>query len=136
MSQPKNPANGTKEKDLTFEIEFFENLSRRNPKDVRVLEVLAHYYTKSGKVADGLRVDRRIVRHDPENPVAHYNLACSLALKNRKKEAVESLRDAVDRGYDDVEWMMRDEDLLNLREFSPFLELVREVANESPNGGT
>jgi len=116
--------------DYAFEIGFFENLSRRNPKDVRVLEPLAHYYTKSGKIADGLRVDRRIVRHDPENPLAHYNLACSLALKDRKKEAVESLREAVALGYADIAWMMQDEDLENLREFIPFLKFMREVANE------
>ncbi|MGE9289419.1 MAG: hypothetical protein ACQKBT_00425, partial [Puniceicoccales bacterium] len=69
MTQPTNSTKSPPSEDLTFEIEFFENLSRRNPKDVRVLEVLAHYYTKCGKIADGLRVDRRIVRHDPSNPV-------------------------------------------------------------------
>ncbi|MBC2601946.1 tetratricopeptide repeat protein [Puniceicoccus vermicola] len=133
MTQPAHSAKSSKKEDLTFEIEFFENLSRRNPKDVRVLEVLAHYYTKSGKIADGLRVDRRIVRHDPENPVAHYNLACSLALKNRKTEAVESLRDAIARGYNDVAWLMHDDDLESLREFIPFQELIREVANDFPD---
>tara|TARA_R100000027_G_scaffold67429_1_gene66085 strand:- start:9867 stop:10277 length:411 start_codon:yes stop_codon:yes gene_type:complete len=135
MSQSPKPTTDSAQEDLSFEIEFFENLSRRNPKDVRVLEVLAHYYTRSGKIGDGLRVDRRIVRHDPDNPIAHYNLACSLALKNRKDDAVASLRDAVERGYTDADWMVKDEDLKNLREFIPFLELVREVANESPNCG-
>lgn len=135
MTQPYQSSSATRKEDLGFEIEFFENLSRRNPKDIRVLEVLAHYYTKAGQIGDGLRVDRRIVRHNPENPVAHYNLACSLALKNRKKEAVESLREAIERGYTDVEWMHQDEDLENLREFRPFLELIREVENESDRGG-
>jgi len=120
-----------KVEDLSFEIEFFESLSKRDTKDLRVLEILAHYYTKSGLITEGLRVDRRIVRHDPKNPVAHYNLACSLALKNRKKDAVESLRDAVERGYNDVDWMIRDSDLENLRKYTPFLELVRKVENEA-----
>lgn len=117
--------------EFLFEIDFFENLSKRNPKDVRVLEALAHLYTKTGRVTEGLRVDRRIVRHDPSNPVAHYNLACSLALRNRKKEAVESLRDAIDRGYADVGWMLQDEDLESLKGYPPFETLVREVANRS-----
>jgi len=116
--------------DCSFEIEFFENLSRRNPKDVKVLEALAHQYTKNGKINDGLRVDRRIVRHDPENPIAHYNLACSLALKNRKKDAVESLREAFSFGYRDLGWMMNDDDLENLRDYEPFVDLVNEIANE------
>ena len=133
---PTTPAgNGSSPDDLSFEILFFENLSRRDPKDVRVLEVLAHHYTKNGRIADGLRIDRRIVRHDPENPLAHYNLACSLALKKRKKEAVESLRDAVERGYGDIDWMLRDDDLASLREYTPFLQLVKRVAHESETGG-
>jgi len=130
MSGSSQAQSAPNQQDFSFEIEFFDNLSRRNPKDVRVLEALAHCYTRSGKISDGLRVDRRIVRHDPENPVAHYNLACSLALKNRKKEAVESLREAVALGYSDIAWIMQDEDLESLREFIPFLEFVREVANE------
>jgi len=120
---------------FSFEVSFFEDLSRRDPKDLRVLGSLAHLYTKSGRIGDGLRVDRRIVRNDPQNPVAHYNLACSLALKNRKKEAVESLRDAIDRGYTDAAWMLRDEDLSNLRGYAPFEALLREVANEAEGSG-
>ncbi|MFP4351506.1 MAG: tetratricopeptide repeat protein [Puniceicoccaceae bacterium] len=127
--------NGSSPDDLSFEIRFFENLSRRDPKDVRVLEVLAHHYTKSGRISDGLRIDRRIVRHDPANPLAHYNLACSLALKKRKKEAVESLCVAVERGYGDIDWMLRDDDLASLREYAPFLQLVKRVVHESETGG-
>lgn len=135
MEQPEHHSPDGEGNDLSFEIGFFENLSRRDPKDLRVLEALAHHYTRSGQISDGLRIDRRIVRHDPENPIAHYNLACSLALKNRKKEAVETLREAVARGYADADWMLRDEDLENIRNYGPFRELLREVANESEHGG-
>ena len=134
MESPGQDRSGQDEECL-FEIDFFENLSRRDPKDVRVLEALAHLYTRTGRVSDGLRVDRRIVRHDPSNPVAHYNLACSLALRNRKKESVESLRNAIDRGYADVYWMLRDEDLEGLKGYAPFEQLVREVANQSGETG-
>ncbi len=130
-AQP-NPSKETP--NLSYEIGFFENLSHRDPKDVRVLSVLAHLYTECGRITDGLRIDRRIVRHDPENPVAHYNLACSLALDDRPEDAVKSLRDAVDRGYADADAMLRDSDLDSLREYPPFLDLVREVANESGGG--
>lgn len=120
--------------DFSFEIEFYENLSRRNAKDVRVLEVLAQYYTRSGRYTDGLRVDRRIVRHCPENPIAHYNLACSLALRNRKKDAVEALREAVERGYEDADWIRNDEDLQSLHDYKPFQHLISTMENggESP----
>jgi len=134
MESPEKDRSGNSG-EFSFEIGFFENLSRRDPKDIRVLEALAHLYTKTGRISDGLRVDRRIVRHDPSNPVAHYNLACSLALRNRKKDAVESLRNAIDRGYSDVQWMLRDDDLENLKGYAPFEQLVREVANQSGETG-
>ncbi len=134
MESPEKDRSGNPG-EFSFEIDFFENLSRRDPKDVRVLEALAHLYTRTGRISDGLRVDRRIVRHDPANPVAHYNLACSLALRSRKKEAVESLRNAVDRGYADVDWILRDEDLEGLKGYPPFERLVREVANQSGESG-
>ncbi|MEM0965773.1 MAG: hypothetical protein AAGJ81_06470 [Verrucomicrobiota bacterium] len=134
MGSSLNPTSTDEEKDYSFEVGFFEDLSRRNSKDLRVLEVLAHYYTKSGRVGEGLRVDRRIVRQDPDNPVAHYNLACSLALRNRKKEAVESLENAIKRGYRDISWMLNDEDLKNLREYRPFVVLIERVRKHLEGG--
>jgi len=124
---PSKPGGPDSPENYSFEINFYESLAKRNGKDVRVLEILAQFYTRSGRYTDGLRVDRRIVRHCPENPVAHYNLACSLARRNRKKDAVESLRDAVEKGYRDTDWMKSDEDLESLHDYQPFQSLVKEV---------
>ena len=82
--------------DFSFEIGFFENLYKRDTKDIRVIEILGHLYTKEGRIDEGLRMDRKMVRMRPEDPTAHYNLACSLALKERKRDAVQSLRQAVE----------------------------------------
>ena len=70
--------------DNDFQIKFYEGVLRRNPADREVIELLGGLYTKEGRVDEGLRMDRRLVRLAPENPIAHYNLACSLALKRRK----------------------------------------------------
>ena len=49
-------------------------------------------------------MDRKFVRLAPINPTAHYNLACSLALKKRKADAVRALpRSAVELGYRDLD---------------------------------
>ncbi|MGB0259472.1 MAG: tetratricopeptide repeat protein [Coraliomargarita sp.] len=110
-----------------FEIGFFEDLHKRMPKDVRTASMLAHYYTDAGRIDDGLRIDRKIVRLTPEDPTAHYNLACSLALKDRKADAVKMLRKALELGYDDFKWLCNDPDLKSLAEYSGFLELRREL---------
>lgn len=115
-----------KEVDHEFEIQFFEDVLKRDPKETSVVELLANLYTRVGRVDDGLKMDRRLVRLRPESPVAHYNLACSLSLKNRKAEAIRSLRTAIEKGYRDWNWLMEDTDLRNLHDYPRFRELLEE----------
>ncbi len=112
---------------MDFEIGFYESLHRRLPKDKQVVELLGHLYTRNGRISEGLKMDRKMVRLDPHNPLAHYNLGCSLALKDRKKEAVESLRTAVELGYDDLHHMLNDEDLQALQSYEPFVALMETM---------
>lgn len=112
--------------DHGFEIQFFEDLFRRDSKEISVVELLANLYTRVGRTDDGLRMDQRLVRLRPDNPIAHYNLACSLSLKNRRAEAVRSLRRAIEKGYQDWKWLMEDADLLNLHGYPRFRDLLAE----------
>jgi Flp pilus assembly protein TadD len=110
-----------------FELSFFKNLHKRMPKNVRVISMLAHIYTQTGQLDEGLRLDRKLARLTPEDPTVHYNLACSLALKNRKADALKTLRAAITLGYDDFVWMCNDPDLTKLHEYRGFLELCDEL---------
>jgi len=109
-----------------FEIGFFESVLRRNPRYTDVIEILGGLYTKEGRIADGLRMDRRLVRLQPGNSTAHYNLACSLALSKRPNDALRSLRDALELGYRDFAWMARDPDLVELQEHPEFVRMLHE----------
>ncbi len=112
--------------DYEFEIGIFENILRRNPKDRTVIELLSGLYPRAGRLNDGLKMDRKLVRLDPDNPTAHYNLACSLALKKRKKDAVEALNLAIAKGFHDFEWLSKDPDLNALREHPDFVALLKK----------
>ncbi len=59
--------------------------------------------------------------------IAFYNLACALALLGQTDRALESLANAVEEGWDDVDWMQRDDDLASLRGDKRFAEITREV---------
>lgn len=120
MHKPKETRN-------KFEIEFFESILRRNPRDTDVIEVLGGLYTKEGRIDDGLKMDRRLVRLLPANSTAHYNLACSLALKKRKAEALRSLQRAIELGYRDVDWLMQDPDLDALKNHPAFKTLMSGI---------
>ena len=117
--------------DPEFEIRFFESVLKRDAAYTEVVELLGGLYTKHGRIADGLKMDRRLVRLLPENATAHYNLACSLALLKRKSDALRSLRHAVSLGYDDAEWMEQDPDLDALKQDPAFNALLRELKPES-----
>lgn len=117
--------------DPEFEIKFFETVLRRNRNYAAVIEILAGLYTKQGRIEDGLRMDRRLVRLQPHNATAHYNLACSLALVRRNTAALRALQQAVDLGYDDLEWMKQDPDLDALKHRPEFLALMEQLKPQS-----
>jgi len=113
--------------DHDFEMKFFESVLRRSPDFTDVIEILGGLYTKHGRITDGLRMDRKLVRFLPDNPTAHYNLACSLALLKRRNDAIRTLHRAVELGYSDVTWMLRDPDMADLKSHPEFDRLVAQM---------
>ena len=115
-----------KDTDLRFEISFCESILRQERDFEEVIELLAGFYTRVGRIDDGLALDQKLIGLQPDNPTAHYNFACSLALKERKPEAVDRLRIAIGKGYDDFNWLVKDPDLKGLKAYPPFEELLDE----------
>jgi tetratricopeptide (TPR) repeat protein len=114
-----------------FEIEFFEAVHRRCPGYVDVVGLLGGLYTKAGRITDGLKMDRKFVRLEPDNATAHYNLACSLALCKKRPGALRSLRKALSLGYDDLDWMEQDPDLELLKDDPEFRQLLGQLKPQS-----
>ena len=117
--------------DIEFETRFFEAVHRRDPQFTDVIEILGGLYTRQGRIADGLRMDRKLVRLEPDNSTAHYNLACSLALSRRRSDALVTLARAIELGYRDYAWMQKDPDLEGLRGHPVFQELLARVESLS-----
>ena len=117
--------------DIEFETRFFEAVHRRDPCFADVVEILGGLYTKQGRIAEGLKMDRKLVRLEPDNATAHYNLACSLALVRREAQAVKALEHAITLGYDDYDWMLHDPDLKGLRDHPGFQKLVAKLQPQS-----
>lgn len=117
-------------KDLEFEMEFCRSILRRDAENAETIEMLAGYCTKAGRLDEGLELDRRFVELRPDNAIGHYNLACSLALKNRHDDAITTLRAAFEKGYRDFGWMMNDADLKSLHDNPAFSALLAEYRVE------
>ncbi len=113
---------------LDFELEFFSAILERRPDYVDVLRVIGNNLTLKGRYAQGLQIDRRLVQLRPNDPLAHYNLACSYALLKRPDQALRALRRAVELGYRDFRYMLEDRDLDSIRHDPRFRQLMREFA--------
>ncbi len=113
---------------LDFEIAFFGDLLRRMPDYSDALRAQAGNLTIKGLLKEGLLIDQVLVKLRPEDPDAHYNLACRYAMMLQPDLAIETLRQAVSLGYNDFRYMIQDRDLESLRKDPRFRKLLREYA--------
>jgi len=110
--------------ELGWETKFFEGIVRTSPNYVEALMNLSTLYTRQGDHEKGLAVDRRLVELRPDDPIVHYNLACSLSLVTELDGALAELEKAIERGYCDYAYMIEDADLENVRGDRRFFELM------------
>ena len=116
------------QRDLDIEIDFLEGVLKRDRRYVEALQLLGDDYTRRGRYEDGLRVDRRLERLCPDDPLVYYNLACSFSLTAEYRKAASALRKAIHYGYRDFDHLRRDKDLVPLREQPIYAVLEQEIA--------
>jgi hypothetical protein len=118
--KPRGKLTRKEQRDLDIEIGFLEGIVRRDSKYVEALQVLGDNYTRRGKFTEGMHIDEKLSKLMPDDPMVLYNLACSYSLTKRLEQAASALLRALDRGYNDYQWLLKDPDLLNLREHDLF----------------
>jgi len=115
------------QRDLDLEISFMQGVVRRDPRFVEALQVLGDDYTRRGKFQDGLKIDRKLAQLRPEDPAMFYNLACSYCLTKRYDRAVAALSRAIEQGYRDFKWLVKDPDLHGLRQHPLFKKIQVKI---------
>jgi len=88
---------------------------------------LGNAYTERGDFKKGLEVDQRLSAILNDDPIVHYNLACSYSLLGLIDEAYVALKKAIWLGYDDLSHIKKDPDLENLRKDVRFDSLLKEL---------
>jgi len=111
-------------KTLEFEIGFFEGVLKNKPDYIEAMRALAELYTRTGKHSEGLKLDKRLSELLPRDATVYYNLACSYSLLGDVDSSFESIRKAIELGYNDISYMNNDPDLENLRKDKKFELLV------------
>lgn len=110
--------------DDQFMIWFLEGIIDKYPSYVECLMLLGNEYTANGMYEKGLKVDLKLARLKPDDPLVHYNLACSFTLLGNFNQALVSLGKAVDLGYNDLNHLENDSDLDNLRDEEEYKTLI------------
>lgn len=128
LNSANNKLSSREQRDLDIEIQFLEGVVRRDRRYVEALQLLGDDYTRRGRFKDGLQVDRRLARLCPEDPLVHYNLACSFSLTEEFRKAAHALRKALQSGYRDFEHLRRDSDLEPLRQTDLYAAIEQEIA--------
>ncbi len=114
-------------RDLDVKIGFLEGVVRRDRKFVEALEILGDLYTQRGCYEQSLRVDKRLSRLQPRNPLVFYNLACSYALTGDVDLAADALEKAIHLGYRDFKWLAKDPDLRPLRKHPAYRNIREKI---------
>jgi serine/threonine protein kinase/Tfp pilus assembly protein PilF len=116
------------------ELEVLENQLQRFPDDVRARVLLASDRASAGDTDAALMHVKIAMAMRPNDANVLYNAACTYGLMGMKIDALETFRRAVNAGYSNLDWCLRDPDLQILYEEPEFQALVRKHATPAPQG--
>jgi len=126
-NKPTRKLSAKEQRDLDIEIGFLQRLVQRDPKYIDALQILGDDYSRRGNLGMGLKIDEQLCSLCPNDPSAHYNLACSHSLTGQLDLAVASLERALDLGFEDIKSMAVDPDLNNIRHHPRFKSLQAKL---------
>ena len=119
------------QEDLDFEISFYEDILKEKPDHAEALIALGDAYTKKSRYKEGLIIDQKLVKLKPNDPVVHYNLACSYSLLEMSDLCLEALGKAIHLGYRDIGFIEKDPDLEFIRKNPRYRDLLSRHIKES-----
>ena len=89
----------------------FEAHLRQVPEDARARILLASYYAAEGRFDEAMREANLAMLLRPNEPMVHYNAACTFCQMNKKSEAMAALTRSWQAGFKDADWTRQDPDL-------------------------
>ncbi len=116
----------------SFQLRLLNALNDAVPNDASVLFQLGTVLTRAGKHKEALEVDRKLVNIRQEDPISHYNLACSYSNLGKTDQALDALEEAFELGYWDLEHMEQDPDLENVKDDPRYQKLVEDHFEMDP----
>jgi tetratricopeptide (TPR) repeat protein len=108
------------------ELEVLENQLQRFPDDVRARVLLASDRASAGDSEAALMHVKIAMAMRPHDANVLYNAACTYGLMGMKVDALETFRRAVNAGYSNLDWCLKDPDLQILHDEPEFRTLAQK----------
>ncbi len=90
--------------------------------------LLGYSLHMDGKHEEALKAHRRAAEFEEDfRPIATYNIACAQALLGQPQESLQSLRSAIELGFDDAEKIQSDSDLFSIHPTTGFAKAIAEL---------
>ena len=106
-------------------LEAYERYLSRHPDDARGHMYFATDLAQVGRKEEAKIQAAKAIELSPDDPLMHYNAACFYSQMGEKPMAFQSLRTAIDAGYENYEWLQRDTNLDPIREEPEYAELMK-----------
>ena len=107
-----------------FDREFYRRVLQRGDGNTDIVRRQAELLARHGDYEDARQLDQVLTKRCPDDPIVHYNLACSLSMSGQVRLALLALAQAISLGYRDVAHLLSDPDLDPLRDLPGFKELL------------
>mgnify|MGYP003562666704 CR=1 FL=1 len=103
---------------------FYPKYLLHHPDDSRAHQFYAFTLFRLGRMEEAKIEMQKGVAQNPKDPIIVYNAACFYTLTNDKEMAIESLRTAIDNGFENYDYMRHDPDLNSLKNEPDFIALM------------
>ncbi len=105
---------------------FMPSYTVQHPDDGRAHMIYATNLARVGRLEESKQEGQKATELSPHDPLMMYNAACLYAQMGEVKLSISALREAIESGNHNYEWMKRDSDLDPIRNDPEYIELMKD----------
>ena len=111
---------------LKDSLPAFERYLSQHPDDPRAYMFYCDDLIAAGKIEEAKRQMAKAIEINPTDPIMQFNAACIYSMLKEVDLATESLKKAIDSGFEDYEWIKHDIALDNIRNDPRYVTLMKD----------
>jgi TolB-like protein/Flp pilus assembly protein TadD len=105
---------------------FMPSYIVQHPDDGRAHMIYAVNLARVGRAEEAKQEGQKATELSPSDPLMMYNAACLYGQLGEVRLSISALRDAIESGNHNYEWMKRDSDLDSIRNDPEYIELMKD----------